>query len=235
MLMPTLRRLLDQQFRYLPRPIPGSRVLDVGCGSGSFLESAMAAGWDVAGVDPDEKAVANAKARGLNVRQGSIEVYANESESFDAITLSHVIEHIHDPAAFLREVFLRLKPGGILYLETPNIESLGHQTYGLNWRGLELPRHLVIFCRKSILRVLEEAGFISIRFLTRTNEYLHMFQESSRIANHQDPYGLGSPSHDLTTRLASLRGHIYPSQQEYITLVANSGKKNENLHRHGDL
>src|SRR5438128_9487785 len=50
-LLASLRRLLDQQFRYLPRPTPGSRVLDVGFGSGAFLENAMAAGWDVAGVE----------------------------------------------------------------------------------------------------------------------------------------------------------------------------------------
>jgi len=215
-----MRRLLDQKFRYLPRPIPGSRVLDVGFGSGAFLENAMAAGWEVAGVDQDEKAVTNAKVRGLNVRQGGIEEYADEPESFDAITLSHVIEHVHDPVAVLHGVFGRLKPGGMLYLDTPNLESLGHRDFRRNWLHLDPPRHLVIFCRNSILRVLEEAGFNSIRFLTRTNEYLHVFKASYCIANHHEPFGKESPPLDWETRLASLRGHIQPSKQECITLIA---------------
>jgi 2-polyprenyl-3-methyl-5-hydroxy-6-metoxy-1,4-benzoquinol methylase len=104
--------------------------LDVGFGSGAFLENAAAARRAVAGIDIDDKVVANAKALGFTVRRGAIEAFADEPGSFDAITMSHVIEHVHDPIAVLHGVFRLLKPAGMLYLETPNIESLGHDTFG---------------------------------------------------------------------------------------------------------
>jgi len=95
-LLPTMRMSIDLSFRYLPHVWPGARLLDVGFGNGKSLEAALSAGWDVTGVDMDPKAVNNARERGLDVQQGGIDVYANHQESFDVITLSHVIEHVYD-------------------------------------------------------------------------------------------------------------------------------------------
>jgi len=223
-LVPGMHRVLDQQLRYLPVLVPGARLLDVGCGSGAFLERATAAGWHASGVELDEKAAANARARGLNVVQGDIGCLA-ESEKFDAVTLTHVIEHMHDPLRVLREVFHRLKPGGTLYLETPNIDSLGRQTFGRNWRGLEPPRHLVIFCRRSILQALESVGFSTIHLLSRPHDCAFMFRESRRITSQQYSPAKDITSADLTTRLAALKGRIQRSKQEFIALVAIKGNK----------
>jgi len=124
---PAARQMLDQSFRNLHRPGRGERLLDVGFGSGEFLEYAKTAGWEVAGVDPDPVSVESAVQRGLNVRHGGVEAYADMPESFDVITMSHVIEHVHDPHETLKTIYRLLKPGGFLWLTTPNIQSLGHK------------------------------------------------------------------------------------------------------------
>jgi len=193
-------------------------LLDVGCGSGDFLEKVRLAGWDVSGVDVDDKAVSNARKKGLNIRHGDIG--ACRETNFDAITLSHVIEHVHDPLALLRGAHARLKPGGCLYIETPNLESVGHRRFGRNWRGLEPPRHLVILSSGSLRLLLAAAGFKMSGSLLRTNHYRYMFHASVLISRHQDPERSTGMSLDWRARLAVLRTHLQPSMQEFLAVTA---------------
>jgi 2-polyprenyl-3-methyl-5-hydroxy-6-metoxy-1,4-benzoquinol methylase len=123
----------------------GRRLLDVGCGSGDFLARMRDRGWSVVGVEPDPVAAEGARQRGLDVHDGMLADAAFTDDSFDAIVLSHVIEHVHDPIALLRECGRALRPGGTLVLFTPNLTSVGHRRFGADWRGLEPPRHLHIF------------------------------------------------------------------------------------------
>jgi len=160
--MPVNRAILNRQFRHLPPCPTGGRLLDVGFGDGGFLENAKSVGWEVVGVDIDSETVNSARQRGLNVHQGSLDVFCDTCDSFDVITMSHVIEHLHDPITALRAVYRLLKPNGHLWLETPNINSLGHQYFQRNWRGLEPPRHLVLFDPQSLHNALIEVGFTTI-------------------------------------------------------------------------
>ena len=148
--IPSLKRRWDREYRHLPKfPPGGGTLLDVGCGDGSFLELAHNCGWNVTGIDFDPEAVANASKRGLAVYQGGIELFEGKSELYDVITLNHVIEHVHAPCSVLKSCYRILKPGGQIWIETPNINSYGHKRFQNNWRGLESPRHLVIFNEKS--------------------------------------------------------------------------------------
>ena len=133
-------------------------LLDVGCGNGEFLEFARKYGWNAKGVDFDSEAVSTACSRGLDVLHGGIDAVGN-NEQFDLITLSHVIEHVYEPAELLNTCMSLLRDGGVLWLETPNIESIGYRLYGADWRGLEPPRHLAIFNRSSLLDSLNSVGF----------------------------------------------------------------------------
>ena len=193
LLMPNVRADIDAGMRHLPRPAPGDRLLDLGCGNGEFLSRARSAGWEVVGVDFDESAVSVAKSRGLDVRLGGVEVLDPMVESFRVITASHVIEHVHDPRGVLRACHALLRAGGLLWIETPNIASRGHEIYGSNWRGLEAPRHLVIFNHRALRRTLSNAGFVRIEDQPYRPLCRALFDESMAIAAGVDPYGSSAP------------------------------------------
>jgi SAM-dependent methyltransferase len=126
--------------------LPPGRILDVGCGAGEFLHRMQGLGWSVAGLDFDVKAIENAKARfGLDLMHSDLAGANFPDNSFDAVTMNHVIEHVPDPVALLVEIKRVLKPGGRLVATTPNIKSWGHEKFQTCWRGLEPPRHLQIF------------------------------------------------------------------------------------------
>ena len=139
-------------------PGHGRRLLDVGCGSGEFLSRMRERGWAVIGVEPDPVAAAAARRDDLDVRDGMLEDAAFADESFDAVVLSHVIEHVHDPIALLRECGRILRPGGRLVLTTPNLTSVGHRRFGADWRGLEPPRHLHVFSVESLASCVDQVG-----------------------------------------------------------------------------
>jgi 2-polyprenyl-3-methyl-5-hydroxy-6-metoxy-1,4-benzoquinol methylase len=147
---------------FLEDLLPG-RVLDVGCGSGDFLFRMHQQGWKVAGVDFDDKAIVNAKTKyGFDLLHNDLAGAHFPDNSFDAITMNHVIEHVPDPTALLSEILRVLKPGGRLVATTPNIQSLGHSLYQECWRGLEPPRHLQVFSVQALRNCAQQAGFKKI-------------------------------------------------------------------------
>ncbi len=149
---------VDITVAFLPAPSRPSRVLDVGCGEGRLLARLQALGWTGIGHDVDPQAVAVARQRGLAVTEGDLLAQAYPDASFDAVVLSHVIEHVHDPGLHLRECHRVLRPGGRLVLLTPNGASWGHRHFGRDWRGLEPPRHLHIFNPETIRTVFTREG-----------------------------------------------------------------------------
>jgi 2-polyprenyl-3-methyl-5-hydroxy-6-metoxy-1,4-benzoquinol methylase len=176
------RHRLDNEYRHLPRPpASGGRLLDVGSGSGSFVRIAHSCGWTVTGIEPDPTAAANSRRQGLNVLQGGLEQFDGSEDLFDVITINHVIEHMHDPLASLQDCYRLLKQGGHLWLQTPNIDSLGHRRFGRHWRGLEPPRHLILFNPRSLAIALEYAGFRMINSKMGSNAVRLMNEASEAI------------------------------------------------------
>jgi 2-polyprenyl-3-methyl-5-hydroxy-6-metoxy-1,4-benzoquinol methylase len=138
---------------------PG-KLLDVGCGDGEFLNLMRGAGWAVDGIDFDSEAIENAKRKyGLELRHGVLGNFEFAENSFDAITLKHVIEHVPDPIGLLREVRRILKTDGRMTVVTPNSLSFGHSHFKEYWFGLDPPRHLQVFSAKGIASCAERAGF----------------------------------------------------------------------------
>ena len=147
--------------------LPPGKVLDVGCGDGQFLNRMRQLGWGVDGVDFDSGAIANAKEKyNLDLRQGDLISAGFKDQTFDAVTMNHVIEHVPNPIEVLKESRRILKPSGRLVLNTPNGQSLGLKTFRERWFGLDAPRHLQIFTAKSLARVAELAGYANPRSLT---------------------------------------------------------------------
>ena len=142
------------------------RLLDVGCGGGSLLGKYRDLGWSVKGVELDAKACEAARARGLEVHHGMIFDAPYDTGSFDMIVLGHVIEHVLDPAGFLRRCAEYLAPGGLLVLATPNARALGFQLYGTCWYPLDAPRHLMLFDPDTIRSLADQAGLRAVRVKT---------------------------------------------------------------------
>ena len=187
-LAPSRGALVDRELRHLPAT-PGGRLLDVGCGSGAFLGQMQALGWRVHGIDPDPQAVGGARDAGLDVTLGTLaDLERGEPAPFDAVTLSHVIEHLHDPAEDLRIVHRLLRPGGLLWIATPNLEALGLRRFGRDWLGLDPPRHLVLFTRASLEELLRGSGFAPESAPAASPHSLQMFSQSAAIGVGRLPY-----------------------------------------------
>jgi len=169
-LYPGLREHLDLLVRYTPATEKGEgRLLDVGCGDGQSLEILADLGWSVSGVEVDPSAVAVARGRGLDVRHGTLAQAALAEDTFDVVTSSHVIEHVHDPADFLRQSRRVMRPGGHLVTVTPNARAMLLERHGANWLALDPPRHLLLFTAASLEALARRVGFrdVAVRSTAR--------------------------------------------------------------------
>lgn len=150
---------------YLDGMTPG-KLLEVGCGNGKRLARLRTLGWDVIGQEIDPVAAAYVRReKGIDVHLGALETLPG-SERYDAVILSHVIEHVHDPVVLLNHCYRLLRKGGALVMLTPNADSLGHHTFGGGWRGLEPPRHLHLFTFHTLTQLMCKAGFAQPRCWT---------------------------------------------------------------------
>lgn len=154
------------QTRYLGARAPG-KLLDIGCGAGDYLALMRTLGWTVEGVEIDPAACRHARQKhGLAVHEGTVESRGYPENSFDAIVMNHVIEHVFDPVALLKECRRIIKPGGHVVVITPNTKSWGHRKFQESWRGLEPPRHIHIFSPKTMKKCAGMAGFEKVTATT---------------------------------------------------------------------
>ena len=182
---------------FIPAPQDGATLLDVGCGSGAFMATMRGLGWRVQGVETDGQAVERARQMGLDVRHGGLEDAGFPDASFDAITMAHVVEHVHDPVRLLGEARRILKPRGTLVILTPNSASLGHRHFGRDWRGLEPPRHIRIHNRANLRPLLEKAGLQPVRVATLAINASAVWRASSAIRRARANGSTAAPSDSL--------------------------------------
>lgn len=148
------------------------KVLDVGCATGIFLDGMRRWGWEAHGVEPNPVASAYARERlGLAVVTSDLTAAGYAAESFDVVTLWDVLEHVPDPRGTLSEVARVLRPGGLLVLSLPSIESVEARLFGRYWAGWDAPRHLALFPRPVLVRLLRETGFDHPQFTAFTGHH----------------------------------------------------------------
>ncbi len=146
---------------HLPRKKEQGRVLDIGCGSGGYLAFLSTLGWDCHGVEPGANSRAYARETlGLTMYAGPLEACRFPDAFFDVVTMWHVIEHLPDPWASLREIRRILKPDGVFLLSTPNVQSLEAWLFGRSWYALDPPRHLYLLTPRTVRWLLERSGFV---------------------------------------------------------------------------
>ncbi len=149
---------LRKRCRAVEQLASGEKLLDVGCGAGTFVKAMQARGWQAQGLEQDAGAAQAARARGLDVYTGRAPGHPFAPASFDVITLWDVIEHLEQPREALREIGSWLTPGGWLVLRTPDAASLQARFFGFLWAGYDAPRHRVIYTLRALEDLLRESG-----------------------------------------------------------------------------
>jgi SAM-dependent methyltransferase len=138
--------------------IIGGKLLDVGCGTGAFLDAMKKEGWEVLGLEPDSEARELArKLYRLTVFESS-QLDQLPASGFDAITLWHVLEHVHDLHAYIDQLKNLLKPTGKLFIAVPNYRSLDAQVYRRDWAAYDVPRHLYHFTPRAMEALMKSHG-----------------------------------------------------------------------------
>lgn len=193
---------------------PFGSYLDIGCSTGRFLRLASELGADpakIAGIELDSSLVEKLRSEGLVVECSRVEDSAVVRErSFDLITMFHVIEHVADPSLVIKQLGNSLAPGGVLAMETPNLDSLDARIFRSGyWGGYHIPRHWHIFTPASMARALTDAGLelVEIRYQPGHSFWLFSF-------HHVLKFGI--------KRLASFAPLVHPlrSLPALVTITA---------------
>ncbi len=156
-------------------------LLDIGCGTGDFLVSAQANGWEVTGIEPSENAKKIATSKSINVFSNTKNIQQNR---FDVITMWHVLEHIPNLEQQIAELKKLLKPDGTIFIAVPNYKSYDAKHYGRFWAAFDVPRHLWHFSKTSI-KVLFEKHKMKIK------KILPMYFDAFYVAMLSEKYKTG--------------------------------------------
>ncbi len=190
-------------------------LLDYGSGTGNFANEMKGAGWNVTALEPDEDArKLAAQAHGLEVQPLS-EFYSIPPDSFDAITLWHVLEHVHDLDETMAHLKRLLKPGGKLFIAVPNYTSTDQQAYGKFWAAYDVPRHLYHFSPTSMERLAEKHGLRIDEFLPQWYDSFYISLLSSRY-KHGNPQWISAGWNGLRSNLKTLRNKKKCSSVVYV-------------------
>ncbi len=159
--------LRDIGFHDLPRErFAARRFLDVGCATGMLVEHMQGLGWQAKGVEICEASARYGRERrGVDIALGTLEDLRFADASFSVVHFSHVIEHVPDPKAMLREVRRILTPDGMAIITTPNVNGFQARLFGRRWRSA-IADHLTLFTRRTLRALLAETGFRVLRVVT---------------------------------------------------------------------
>jgi SAM-dependent methyltransferase len=154
--------ILSEVRRFIRHAESHGRLIELGAGNGRFLERLKRCGWSgpIEGLEFSPAVAAATTARtGFEVRAGDLNEEVLPEKAYDAIVMRHVIEHLRRPAATLEMAFAALRPGGVLFIGTPDSRALSAAAFGRHWWGYEVPRHLVVFSSGALSATVEGAGF----------------------------------------------------------------------------
>lgn len=148
----------------------GGRLLEVGCGFGYLLDEARPYFEYREGTDFSAGAVRQAQLRADRIYQGGIDA-VSETEQFDCVIATHVIEHVYHPRTFVQEMLKRLRPGGTLLVAAPDMGSFWRKIMGARWPSFKLPEHVLYFDAQTLSRLLSESGARQVESIS----YPHAF------------------------------------------------------------
>jgi len=154
------RVTLASKYRIIRSRNHKGALLDIGCGTGHFLQFMHHKGWKVQGIEPGDQARAAAKSL-FQLDVGTEEELDRlPDHHFDVITMWHVLEHVHDPVARMKEVYRLLKDNGLAVIALPNHEARDAKNYGTHWAAWDVPRHLFHYNSEAFENLAKSTGFI---------------------------------------------------------------------------
>ncbi|MFM1962808.1 MAG: hypothetical protein RLZZ172_1653 [Bacteroidota bacterium] len=142
-----------------------SKLLDYGCGTGAFLKEMQSDGWKVSGIEPDDHAREKASSLINQEVYCPVKIHDFEKNSFEVITLWHVLEHVHDLHETLAQLHNILTQSGLIIIAVPNHLSGDASHYNSSWAAYDVPRHLYHFNPTSLQKLLGLHGLKIVKVL----------------------------------------------------------------------
>ncbi|MEK7213968.1 MAG: class I SAM-dependent methyltransferase [Chloroflexota bacterium] len=155
--LPSRRLTAAKNLNRIEAFAPRGRLLDIGCFTGTLLLEARRRGWEVLGIEPSDWGAKQALSAGLPVVHGTLDTAVIEEGSFDVVVMGDVIEHLPDPRLAVEVAARALRAGGLLWMNTPNIESPVSRLMGRHWYNF-IAAHIYYFSPSTIRALVESAG-----------------------------------------------------------------------------
>lgn len=158
------------------------KLLDIGCGTGNFLNNMKQAGWDVSGIEPSPEAREQAQKNFGITPMDPAKLYNLPDGKYDAVTMWHVLEHVYDLDGYMKKIRSLLAPGGKAFIAVPNHLSVDAVKYGPGWAAWDVPRHLYHFNPHSMEVLLKRSGFrlLGMKRMPFDSFYVSMLSEKYR-------------------------------------------------------
>ena len=191
------------------QPLKG-RLLDIGAGTGDFLLEAKNQNWETVGIEPNDKAKAIAMGKGVDFAQTLEKL---ESNSFDVITMWHVLEHVPNLEEYIIELKRLLKPTGTIVIAVPNFKSFDAQYYGKFWAAYDVPRHIWHFSKTAIEKLFSEKELRLVEVLPMKFDsfYVSLLSEKYKTSkmNFIRAFFVGLKSNRSGNKTKEYSSHIY--------------------------
>jgi 2-polyprenyl-3-methyl-5-hydroxy-6-metoxy-1,4-benzoquinol methylase len=186
------------------------RILDIGAGTGDFLTTAKANGWQITGLEPSEKAKKSAISKGVSFEN---DIKSIENQSFDVITMWHVLEHVPDIEQQIKELKRLLKPNGTIIIAVPNFKSFDANHYQEFWAAYDVPRHLWHFSKISIEKLFARENMKLIKILPMVFDSFYVSLLSEKYKNGKmnffNAFWVGLKSNVKAKQTLEYSSHIY--------------------------
>lgn len=198
---------------------PKGNILDIGCGTGDLLAFCEKDSWNTFGVEPNEKALALAKAK-VKVSENIVNDLRalEEGKRYDVITMWHVLEHVPNLVEYIENLKRLLTPGGCLIVAVPNYNSFDAKHYKEFWAAYDVPRHLWHFSQKSIGELFSKNGFevVGTKPMIFDSFYVSLLSEKYR-SGKSNPFAAFK-----TGLLSNLKAKKSGEYSSLIYLIKNS-------------
>lgn len=190
-------------------------LLDIGAGTGDFLAYAKSKKWEVIGIEPNQKAKELAQKKGVSFVENTEELSNN---SFDVITMFHVLEHVPDLDKQLSELKRICKPGGFIVVAVPNFKSYDAKHYKEFWAAYDVPRHLWHFSKTAVEKLFSEKGMIlqKVYPMYFDSFYVSLLSEKYKTGkmNFVKAFWVGFKSNIYGMKTREYSSHIYVLKNE---------------------